>query len=504
MAQQTTALARPFDSKRFSGPQTDAATASALMREAAENWNFVSPAPSVAAIPEGCALAFSAVVIDAKHDTYPIPGGSKVGLGKPALDRIKGALGVKPIPQQCGQIDDGSDQWFVHYVWTGYYRDLDGTIVPLIGEKKLDLREGSALVTNLRRIAAKRGRDATDEIAQMRSFILEHASTKARLRAIRSLGIKTSYEPSELAKPFVAVRLSFTGNFQDPEARAHYQRRLTDSFMDDTSAAFGGKAPPAPGSGTPATARPDSTPVRRLPPPPVAQSTVDPEDLDPAAGAASAAQASAPQAGSSNADQVRHAEGSERFRLPKKGGGGPTVLEADYDDLQFWRRRLAEGLEKEPNKKYADKDRDLLAAIEREIAARDDTSSSDDDSGAQGSRGEGSSSTAAAGGATPVAQPSPARPENVVPAGFPGAGRTIEQLDAATLGTLRTAVQKLIAEKEEAKTPPEKLVSAKAFLEAVELRMDALRHATTKPAAEQTDDEWYAGYEAAGNDGKAA
>lgn len=499
MAQQTTALARPFDSKRFSGPQTDAATASALMREAAENWNFISPAPSVAAIPEGCALAFSAVVIDAKHDTYPIPGGSKVGLGKPALDRIKGALGVKPIPQQCGQIDDGSDQWFVHYVWNGYYRDLDGTIVPLIGEKKLDLREGSALVTNLRRIAAKRGRDATDEIAQMRSFILEHASTKARLRAIRSLGIKTSYEPIELAKPFVAVRLSFTGNFQDPDARAHYQRRLTDSFMDDTSAAFGGRALPAPGSGTPATALPDSTPVRRLPPPPVAQSTVDPEDVQDGGGGASSAPTETRRAGVT--DQVRHAEGSERFRLPKKGGGGPTVLEAEYDDLQFWRRRLGEGLEKEPNKKYADKDRDLLAAIERELAARDDTSAPDDDSGAQGGAASGgaTSPAATAGAATPVA--SSARSGHVVPNGFPGAGQSLERLDAATLKELREKVQALIAEKEEAKAPAEKLAPAKAFLGAVELQMDMLRRSSTTPPSEQTDDEWFAGYDAAGGQG---
>lgn len=490
---QTTALAR-FDPKRFSGPQTDAAVASALMREAAENWNFISPAPSVAAIPDGCALAFSSTVIDAKHDTYPIPGGSKVGLGKPALDRLKGALGVKPIPQQCGQVDDGSDPWYVHYVWNGYYRDLDGTIVPLIGEKKLDLREGSALVHNLRRIAAKKGRDATDEIAQMRAFILEHAATKARLRAIRSLGIKTSYEPVELAKPFVAVRLAFTGAFQDPEARAHYQRRMTDSFLDDSVAAFGGRALPAPGSATPATALPDAAPVRRLPPPPVGEVPAEPDDVD----AASAAQ-SAPGAqgrGAPMSDQVRHAEGSDQVRMPGKKGG--TVAEADYDDLVYWRGKIAQGLEADPNGKYAANNRKQLAMIEAELAARDDTSAPDDDSTAQGSSGTVPQSGAGVGGSAPAETPGPARSGHVVPQGFPGAGKPIEELSGDTLRDLRSSVQGLIEQQEKLRAPPERLAKAREFLGAVELQMDLLRRSASKPAAEQSDEEWFAGYDAAG------
>lgn len=473
MAQTT--LAR-FDAKRFSGPQTDAAAASALMREAAENWNFVSPAPSVAAIPEGCALAFSAVVIDAKHDTYPIPGSSKVGLTKPALDRIKGALGVRPIPQQCGQIDDGSDQWFVQYVWNGYYRDLDGTIVPLIGEKKIDLREGSALVTNLRRIAAKRGRDAADEIAQTRSFILEHASTKARLRAIRSLGIKTSYEPAELAKPFVAVRLSFTGNFQDPEARAHYQRRLTDSFMDDTAAAFGGKSLPAPGSGTPATALPDSPPVRRLPPPPVGQADdIDDADLGGASAPTTAGTSPSTHTGGPAPDQVRHAEGSDQVRMPGKKGG--TVAEAEYDDLVYWRGKVAAGLDADPNGKYAANNRKQLAMIEAEIAARDDTTSSDE--------------TEEGGDAPAAAAPSP---ERIVPTGLPGEGRAIDALDDQVLADLQAAImQRLSAAQASGKVAPERLKTAQTFLDAVTTLRDVRRGpGGTKAEAPAGDDQWLA------------
>jgi hypothetical protein len=52
---------------------------------------------------------------------------------------------------------------------------------------------------------------------QQRQHILGLAETKAKSRAIRSLGVRTAYEPAELAKGFAVLRLQFTGRSEDPE-----------------------------------------------------------------------------------------------------------------------------------------------------------------------------------------------------------------------------------------------------------------------------------------------
>lgn len=458
----TTQLARIDD---FAGTHTDAGRTTALLQRAQQEFNLVSPAPAVAQIPEGCAIALAAVFVDPELDTYPIPGGPKRGISKPSLDKIALALGLTMIPEQCGRLDDGSHPYYVHYRWVGRYRQFDGQLAFAVGEKRMDLREGSAMVENLRRIAAKKGRDCRDELAQMRAFIVEHAETKARLRAIRSLGMKTSYERSELAKPFVAARLQFTGDFKDEGAKQEYRRALTNSFMGATVAAYGGAPVPAPA----ATALPNAAPVHRLPPPPVDHSAVEDDDVQ-----ESPPPGQAPRAAPAGGDQVRHAEGSEGFRLPaKKGAPRKTLVEAGYDDLTFWRGRIAQSLAENPDKQYADKDRDLVAAIDRELAARDGTSSDDE--------------------APPAAAATPAVRAPLVPKGLPGEGRPLRDLSMEELAALSNElVKRLAAAEKSGAGTPEQRAKAERFLEAVTLEVDA-RRAPAEPAASGSDDEFLAG-----------
>src|SRR5690606_12675198 len=72
---------------------------------------------------------------------------------------------------------------------------------------------------------------------------LRHAESKAKLRVIRSLGIRTSYSRGELAKPFIVVRAVFTGESNDPEVRRRNADRIADRFLGASDMLFGSPAP---------------------------------------------------------------------------------------------------------------------------------------------------------------------------------------------------------------------------------------------------------------------
>lgn len=94
---------------------------------------------------------------------------------------------------------------------------------------------------------------------------------------------------------------------------------------------------------------------------------------------------------------------------------------------------------------------------------------------------------------------SPASVGRLVPAGFPGAGKSIEALDLETLKDLRAKVQAFIEAKRAEKVPEEKLAAVTAFLGDVELRMDALRPPAGPAPSDPEMDEWQRDYDAAGS-----
>jgi hypothetical protein len=482
-----TGLARraPDALAQFRGEHTDAMKATVLLELAAKQYHLVSPATTTASIPDGCAIATAMVLVNPTEDTYPIPGGSKRGLSKPTLDKISHAAGVTAVPEKCGRLDDGSHPYYVHYRWVGRVRHFDGQFVEIVGEKELDLRPGSATVKNLTRIAQKKGRaDALSEIEQMRSFILAHAETKARLRAIRSLGVKTSYSEEELAKPFVVAKFTLTGKFSDPAARAQYTEKLTDSFLGSSQAMYGG-APR-----TPPAALPMAT--RRAGPPPVG--AVPADDDDPAPEEPPPEQPAAPVT-------VRHAEGSDQVRMPGKKGG--TVADAEYDDLVFWRGKIAQGLKDDPNGKYAANNRKQLAMIEAELAARDapddepktadatvtdaKTQGTSNSAGSPGSA-EGGVSSGNAEGSVPAERPASSRPATsatmTIPTGrsFPEEGKTLEQ---ASDDTLKTVFDRLDAwlNSDGAKSAPEDVLARVKKMHGAVLDEAIWREARDKAAA---------------------
>jgi hypothetical protein len=250
--------------QQYQGAHTDAVEATAALARIQEIGHLVSPAPAVGTLPEGTSLVVSAVMVDSARETYSIQGG-ELGLSRTALQKIAGALGIAWSGTESRRLDDASDPCFVHYRAVGYVRDFSGQLSPVKGEKIMDLREGSPQLEALRERAEnkaerERARIATaggdpntvktgdwrSQVRDLRLFILEHAETKAQLRAIRSLGLRSSYTAEELRKPFFAARLQFTGQTTDPELRRMFAEKIADSFLGAQSALYGQRAPELP------------------------------------------------------------------------------------------------------------------------------------------------------------------------------------------------------------------------------------------------------------------
>lgn len=231
-----------------SGAIRQADEATNALRIAAQLGHLISPAPAVGHIPEGCSVMVSAVVVDKERETYPMSGSSERGLSKVALDKIAAALGVDWDPERTKRLDDGSEAFYRCMQVAGRVRQLDGAWRSIQGTKELDLRDGSPIVEEILTREAKkreeqgskyRGDGGHREIVQKRQHILSLCDTEARLRAIRSLGLRTSYTHDELAKPFVVARLAFDGRSDNPETARYFSERIAENFLGASTALYG-------------------------------------------------------------------------------------------------------------------------------------------------------------------------------------------------------------------------------------------------------------------------
>ncbi len=373
---------------RIQGEYDDPERIRQWMGWAARHCRLVAPAPNVASVPEGFGVALSVVTPDI-HDTYEV-GGGKRAHGRATLQQIGAAAGVSWDAQQSGRLDDGSDPHYCHYRAVGVVRQFDASELVIIGDKEMDLREGSAQIVSMheryeRKLAqwlkggkrGKRAKDPTAQISEMRLHILSHAQTKAQLRAIRSMGVQSSYTGDELGKPFVVAKLIFTGQSDDPELRRQFSGLVASRYLGARTALFGapgqpqlppraerhappevGNVPLEPDDATP------SAPEVQTPPPPC--SAPEPEgfdepDLPPEAYADEPEPE--PDDGEAQAEHV----------VPGRGQhGGKPLADAPTHVLRWWAQRISENLHngKTPDK-YRFRDTNLLAAMEAELGRRD-------------------------------------------------------------------------------------------------------------------------------------
>lgn len=243
-AQQGGAVAQASRGELVTGAFRDPQKVTDALRKAQESCHLVAPATVCATLPEGTEVALAAVIVNTAAETYELPGG-KLGLAKTALDRIAAAAGVDWDPRLCGRLDDAYDPHYCHYRAVGSVRTFDGSIRTITGEVEIDARDGSPQIEEIITKAKRNDRDPRSQILELRKFLLRHAESKAKNRAIRSLGLRTAYDRAELSKPFIVAKPMFTGASDDPEARREFRGAIAESYLGARNRLYGGEAAPA-------------------------------------------------------------------------------------------------------------------------------------------------------------------------------------------------------------------------------------------------------------------
>lgn len=384
----TTASAKEL---KVTGSFRDAQDITSRLQHAAKHYHLVSPATACAIIPEGCSVTLSTVLVDVENETYELSG--KRGLAKSALDKIAAAAGISWDARLSGRLDDSSDPHYVMWRAVGSMRHLDGTIVQLMGCKEMDLRRGSAQLEALNeRYEAKRtkwianGRKGYEpkspdgQIREMRLHILSHAESKARLRAVRALGIRSAYNADELTRPFVVAKLSWSGQSDDPELRRIFALKQADAMLSGTRALYGDQQTPPPAPLPPASGMPNLG-VRR--PPPVGQSAEagDPDAIDVPSPPPSEPKAKSEPKPAAKADEQREPSGGPACRFGKQKD--VPLADLDDEDLDWYANAVKASVEDPKKARFkADNEahyREVCAERDRRNGVPDEESESAED-----------------------------------------------------------------------------------------------------------------------------
>lgn len=224
------------------------ALAAALADAANGRVNLVAAGHEVSWLPPMRALAVRR--LDAAPDqVYGLPGGKKVALGRTFLEMLARTLRISDLSSE--RTDDGSVPFLAAYRVKVQIPLLDGGFSVVIGEKTVDLSDGSPAAAD-----ALGRSNSTSSLATARKFVCELAQTKARLRALRSaMSVVGALDPGQANRPWVVVTLA-----------PHFDLSLvSQEFMDLAAAQVLGIETNLYGRPTPAPA-----PPAQLPPPPTA------------------------------------------------------------------------------------------------------------------------------------------------------------------------------------------------------------------------------------------
>ncbi len=270
----------------------DPVAVSAHLAKLSDSYHLVSTASTVDCLPPGCGVAVSYVSVNSSTEksgpgeVYKLSGG-KVGLSGTTIFKIGNAAGVDWDPDKSGRLDDGSDPHYCHYRAVGYVRNFDGSKRTIDGEVEIDAREGSPQLDEITAKAKEGDRDPKLQIRELRKFLLRHAESKAKNRAVASgLGLKRSYNSDELKKPFAVCRLMFTGQSDDPAERKMFAEKTADAMIGGMASMYGRPPPqpaPAPHAPQPAPQRFENTNFQQFQghtPPPVGPALKEIDNFD--------------------------------------------------------------------------------------------------------------------------------------------------------------------------------------------------------------------------------
>lgn len=177
-------------------------------------------------------------------DTYFDPGNMKKpgaldtherGISRIGLDRIARCAGISWDPNFSVRVDTRLIMHLWEFRAVGVGMDFDGMPFTIQGTREVDLRDESAQIggwsPQLWREeceAAKAERRSPKPIngwsdrrvLASRSHGLQLAETKAKDRAIRSLGLSHIYTVAQLKSPFIVIKACYLPDMQDADIRA--------------------------------------------------------------------------------------------------------------------------------------------------------------------------------------------------------------------------------------------------------------------------------------------
>jgi hypothetical protein len=316
------------------------------------------------ALPPGCAASFTLVRIDPATESHSVGGGRR-SLLRTALLKLANAAGISWDARASGRVDPGTDPRVVHWHAAGAWRGLDGTVLPVVGDCQMDLRDNGDQALEI--LANARGDTPQEREAKgrrtllaTRAKILEHAQSKAELRAIRkALGIRSYTEAELRAKPFAVVRLVYLGHDEDPDVERENKRAIRAQMLGGVRALFG---PPAEERVSSYRALPPAPTVQALPP----ASNVHDAEVDDAP----------PERDPEDLADEAPAPACSGFTIPGGRSKGTPIEDADDSDLSYWGNRLADDLAAGNSKpQFRERDEALVAAIQDEQQRRAGTMS---------------------------------------------------------------------------------------------------------------------------------
>jgi hypothetical protein len=139
----------------------------------------------------------------------------EVCLSKRGLDKLAQVAGIEWL--RVVRLDDGKDPLRAHYLAEGRMRLIDGTWHSVTKTKDCNLNDGSPEMLAMR--------DKPAQLARARKNIAAVTESKAQNRVMRVLlGVKDSYRPEELKKPFLAMKI--IPDMSNPEVRRMVQAQM--------------------------------------------------------------------------------------------------------------------------------------------------------------------------------------------------------------------------------------------------------------------------------------
>lgn len=231
VTQPTTALARLEESARQ--PITSPLALTERIREWQQQAHVLTPILQISQIAPQHAVVPAIVLLDTRMDDQGVgvdvyrskifhKQGDECSLTKVALNKIASAGGGSCNTKR-------TDPRTIPLYWEMQaglaYVDFDGT--PRLVERtaEVDLREGSPQLVGM----------TPNQIAQARRFGLRLCEAKACNAAARDAwGIPSKFKISDLKKPFIALRVQFVPDMNDPEQR----RMVTERALAGTAALY--------------------------------------------------------------------------------------------------------------------------------------------------------------------------------------------------------------------------------------------------------------------------